>query len=919
MIFNNTDPERRFLVPEVVQTSAMDCGPATLKCLLEGFGIPVSYGRLREACQTSVDGTSIDVMEEVAVQLGLDAEQVMVPADHLLMPETGNLPSIVVTILPSGMTHFIVAWRLHDRFVQVMDPGAGRRWRSRKRFLSELYIHTHQVPMQDWRDWAETDGFLFPLSRRMEAIGIEEPDINGLIEFAVSEAHWYPLAALDASVRMTDSVIRAGGVDKGAEAFRVVDTFLNQAFEKPENIDKIIPQAFWSVLPPEKETDESTLLLKGAVLVRVLGKTGESYETDEFEAEPEEPPSLSPELAAALDEKPSRPELEILRLLGKDGLLVPSVLILALAIAAAGMMIEVLIFRGLIDIGSALNLVEQRIGAATAIFVFVIGLLLLEIPSVSVMLRMGRRLETRLRIAFLEKIPRLGDRYFHSRLTSDMTMRAHELRGLEDLPMLGVRFFSIGFQIIFTAAGIIFFIPESAWIAVLATIFEVGVSFAAQPIMMEQDLRLRTQLSALSRYYLDALLGLVPIRTHCAQRAIRREHENVMVEWVRTGMDFLKAETVVRTIEALAGAGFSIWIVFNYIGKGGSSGGILLLLYWTLNLPVLGKSMADFALQYPMHRSRILRLLEPLNAPEEEESFGVSEDGGKTRDEPEEPDDSDRAGIAIAIDNVSVKAGGHTILSDVTTLIRPGEHIAVVGPSGAGKSSLVGLLLGWHRPSTGGVRTDGKALTGKNLQILRRETAWVDPSVLIWNKTFYENLRYGSRTKGMPDMTKAIEAADLFTVLERMPNGLQTPMGEGGGFVSGGEGQRVRLGRAILRGEIRLAILDEPFRGLDREKRRQLLVSARERWRDATLIFISHDVGESLGFDRVLVIENGRLVEDDAPSKLADMPDSRYRVYLESERDVRTGLWESPGWRRFWMEDGHLEEKTKAERDEDRS
>lgn len=76
---------RRFLVPEVVQTSAMDCGPASLKCLLEGFGIPVSYGRLREACQTDVDGTSIDAMEDIAVELGLEAEQIMVPPDYVWM------------------------------------------------------------------------------------------------------------------------------------------------------------------------------------------------------------------------------------------------------------------------------------------------------------------------------------------------------------------------------------------------------------------------------------------------------------------------------------------------------------------------------------------------------------------------------------------------------------------------------------------------------------------------------------------------------------------------------------------------------------------------------------------------------------------------------------------------------------------
>ena len=86
---------RRFLVPEAVQTSAMDCGPAVLKCLLEGFGIPAHYGRLREACQTDVDGTSIDVLESVAGQFGLDAAQVMVPADHLLLPEAAVAVSAI--------------------------------------------------------------------------------------------------------------------------------------------------------------------------------------------------------------------------------------------------------------------------------------------------------------------------------------------------------------------------------------------------------------------------------------------------------------------------------------------------------------------------------------------------------------------------------------------------------------------------------------------------------------------------------------------------------------------------------------------------------------------------------------------------------------------------------------------------------
>jgi ATP-binding cassette subfamily B protein len=141
-----------------------------------------------------------------------------------------------------------------------------------------------------------------------------------------------------------------------------------------------------------------------------------------------------------------------------------------------------------------------------------------------------------------------------------------------------------------------------------------------------------------------------------------------------------------------------------------------------------------------------------------------------------------------------------------------------------------------------------------------------------------------------------------------LPEGLQTRLGEGGGLVSGGEGQRVRLARALLRADVRLAILDEPFRGLDRERRRELLTRARRLWQDATLLCITHDVGETLDFPRVLVLEAGRIVEDGPPSDLAARPGSRYRALLDAEHEVREGLWASALWRRLRMERGRLSE-----------
>jgi hypothetical protein len=130
---------RRLFAPEVVQSSAMDCGPASLKCLCEGFGVAVGYDRLREACQTDLDGTSIDTLEAVAVRLGLDAEQVMLPLDHLLIPEASALPALLVVTSALGVTHFLIVWRRLGSWVQVMDPAVGRRWMPARQLLDEAW------------------------------------------------------------------------------------------------------------------------------------------------------------------------------------------------------------------------------------------------------------------------------------------------------------------------------------------------------------------------------------------------------------------------------------------------------------------------------------------------------------------------------------------------------------------------------------------------------------------------------------------------------------------------------------------------------------------------------------------------------------------------------------------------------------
>ncbi|MDH3600449.1 MAG: cysteine peptidase family C39 domain-containing protein, partial [Candidatus Tectomicrobia bacterium] len=798
MRVNLTHTDRRFFAPEVVQTSAMDCGPAALKCLLEGFGMSVSYGRLREACQTDVDGTSIDTLEDVAAQMGLIVEQIMVPPDHLLLPETENLPALVVTVQPSGLTHFVVAWRRHGRFVQVMDPSSGRRWCKQKRFLDEVYRHTLPVSAVAWREWAGSAGFCDPLRHRLDGLGMGASESTRLVHEALEATGWYALATLDAAVRIVDSVVRAGALEPGVAAAEVLTHFIAQARDELPGENQTIPVSFWSVQPLSPVPDnvafeDEQLLLRGAVLVQVLGRRAafrprsteapEDRSGDEDTRVPwdESPVStpLPPDLLAALEEAPSRPELEIVRTLREDGLLTPVVLLIALILASVSVALEVVLWRGMLEVGQYLGLVGERVEFLVLVLVFAGVLLLLELPMVTTVLRMGRRLETRLRLAFLAKIPQLGDRYFRSRLTSDMTHRAYSLRQLRLLPTLGFQFLQLTIQLLLTAAGIIW-VGGNVLLVMVATLFAVGVSFVTQPLLAEQDMRVRTHLGALSRIYLDALLGLVPVRSHSAERAIRGEHEGLLVEWGRASIAFYRVKTLILAAQALVGTGFAIWILFDYIVQGGAASGVLLLFYWTLILPFLAQSLSEIAQQYPIQRNTVLALLEPLGAPNEDEGLRQrSEREGTTA--AVSPSSNVASGMAIRMEEVVVYAGGHAILSDINLSIRPGEHLAIVGPSGAGKSSLVGLLLGWHQPVSGRVLVDDVALVGEHLHTVRRATAWVDPAVQLWNRSLLENLRYGAHSPDTTPIGQAVESADLYRVLDNLPTGFQTNLGEGGG------------------------------------------------------------------------------------------------------------------------------------------
>jgi ABC-type bacteriocin/lantibiotic exporter with double-glycine peptidase domain len=872
---------RRFLAPEIIQTSATDCGPASLKCVLEGHGIAANYGRLREACQTDIDGSSISTIGDVALQLGLQSEEIILPVDHVLIDESQAMPAVVVARLPNGFTHFLVLWRLHGNRVQVMDPAVGRRWIPIQRLLAELYVHHAVVPAADWREWAGSDSFVAPLRRRISRLGV---GADSWIEIARNDSTWKTFAILDASIRTTEAMCRNRGLKRGADAQRLIERLIAVSVD---DAAALIPRGYWSVTPCESaESEDECLRVRGAVLLRISGKQ-ESPEQSEG--------PLGAATLVAVRERQATPWQELWRLMLQEDRTTIALLIASLFVAAAGVIAEAVLFRGILDLGRYLSVFEQRIGAAIALLFFATILLLLDIPLASEALRIGRRLECRLRLRLFEKLGGLPDRFFRSRLTSDMVERSHSTHMLRNLVMLASRLFRAGAKLAITAIAMCWLDPGVAFPAIVSAIAVVAIPMIAAPIINERELRVRTHSGALSRFSLDALLGLTAIRSHAAERAVRRQHESLLVEWTRAGMSLHRAVSMTETIQTAVVFVFVGWIVLAHVAHAGPSGLNLLLIFWALSLPVLGQEIAIVLRQAPTYRNITARLLEPLTAPDE---VAPARDAEPSRDP-----------VGISYEGITIKIAGREVLSNIDLVIPPGSHVAIVGPSGAGKSTLVGALLGFHRPVAGSIRVADRSLDESEIDNVRRMTAWVDPAVHLWNRSLLANIRYGAQGNAVGP---AVQSADLSDLLALLPNGLQTELGEGGALVSGGEGQRVRLARAMFRSDVRLAILDEPFRGLDRERRRELLVRSRSAWKNATLLCITHDIGETMLFDRVIVVDGGRIVEEGQPSSLAEQSDSRYRKLLDAEAALKSTSWSGGEWRRMRMSGGVVIEEQKA-------
>lgn len=225
-------------------------------------------------------------------------------------------------------------------------------------------------------------------------------------------------------------------------------------------------------------------------------------------------------------------------------------------------------------------------------------------------------------------------------------------------------------------------------------------------------------------------------------------------------------------------------------------------------------------------------------------------------------------GGAIRFDRVSYGyRAGHDVLRELDLTIAPGERVGIVGPSGGGKSTLIGLLQRLDDVRSGTIAIDGQPIRSLAQDSLRRAIAVVPQDVSLFHRTIRENIRYGRPDATDEEVRAAADAAHCLSFIDALPEGLDTVVGDRGARLSGGQRQRIGIARAFLQ-DAPIFVLDEATSALDSAAEAEVQRALERLMEGRTVIAVAHRLATVSAFDRVVVLVDGRIVEEGPPASL---------------------------------------------------
>jgi ABC-type multidrug transport system fused ATPase/permease subunit len=318
-----------------------------------------------------------------------------------------------------------------------------------------------------------------------------------------------------------------------------------------------------------------------------------------------------------------------------------------------------------------------------------------------------------------------------------------------------------------------------------------------------------------------------------------------------------------------------IWKGSLLIGQGAINSGEL--FSFVLYSSFIGGSIGGMADVYAKIQKAIGSTEELLDLfEEEEESLRI-----EFNDRPERPLEG-----ALQFEGVHFSYPGRKemeVLKGIDLHVEAGETVALVGSSGSGKTTLTNLLLGFYPVDSGRILVDGKEIGSYDLSEYRKHLAIVPQDVLLFGGSIAENIRYGRTDAFLEEVKAAAEKAFALGFIEEFPDGFDTVVGERGVQLSGGQRQRVAIARAFLK-DPSILILDEATSALDSHSEAEVQKALEELMSGRTSLTIAHRLSTVRHADRIIVLEEGQLVESGPPDELIQRPSGRFRALLEMQQ-----------------------------------
>ena len=469
--------------------------------------------------------------------------------------------------------------------------------------------------------------------------------------------------------------------------------------------------------------------------------------------------------------------------------------------------------------------------------------------------RVGQEATANLAQEVFHRLHRLSLRFHLSRRTGEVTKTIE--RGTKSIDsMLYFLLFNIAPTFIeLIAVGVIFYL-NFGWELVAATAFTVVAYIAVTRWITEWRTKLRREMNELDGRALDravdSLLNYETVKYFGAERREEERYAGAARAYARAAIKSENSLALLNVVQAvitntlMAGAmAFTVW--------GWSRGNLTVgdLVFVNTYLMQLFRPLDMLGWVYRSIRQGLIDM---------GEMFRLMDSDIEVEDAPGAPALVVRQ-PTIAFENVVFGYDkDRTVLHGLSFEVPAGHRVAIVGPSGAGKSTIARLLFRFYDPQSGRILIDGQDIAQVTQDSLRSHIGIVPQDSVLFNDTLRYNIAYGREQSSDAQVEAAARDAAILPFIEHLPLGFETPVGERGLKLSGGEKQRVAIARTLLK-DPPIVILDEATSALDTRTERDILKTLRRVSEDRTTLSIAHRLSTIADADRILVLEQGRLVE----------------------------------------------------------